>query len=102
QYIQSLFIVLIVYIWGVSTPGAALAGALSLALAPQIAIHLPTRFTAVTYFMTGFGALGLVLRPEGIIASTGERFRETFARLPGFGHSTLPPPEVTHATVADA
>ena len=103
QYIESLFIVLIVYIWGVSTPGAALAGALSLSLAPQIAIHLPTRFTAVTYFMTGFGALGLVLRPEGIIASTGEQFRDALSRLPGFGHSRVPPPaEVTHATVADA
>ena len=104
QYIESLFIVLIVYIWGVSTPGAALAGALSLSLAPQIAIHLPTRFTAVTYFMTGFGALGLVLRPEGIIASTGERFRELLDRLPVFGQSSVQhaPPEVTHATVADA
>lgn len=104
QYIESLFIVLIVYIWGVSTPGAALAGALSLALAPQIAIHLPTRFTAVTYFMTGFGALGLVLRPEGIIASTGERFREIFARFPRSAPSSIPPvpAEVGHATVADA
>ena len=104
QYIQSLFIVLIVYIWGVSTPGAALAGALSLALAPQIAVHLPTRFTAVTYFMTGFGALGLVLRPEGIIASTGERFREMFARFSRAGRTAMQsvPPEVSHATVADA
>ena len=104
QYIESLFIVLIVYIWGVSTPGAALAGALSLALAPQLAIHLPTRFTAVTYFMTGFGALGLVLRPEGIIASTGERLRQVLAQLPRLGHSAVSASahEVSHATVADA
>ena len=114
QYIASLFIVLIVYIWGVSTPGAALAGSLSLALAPQIAVHLPSRYTAVTYFMTGFGALGLVLRPEGIIASTGETLREQLGRLPGLpGRGLRPralgpadigpsPVEVSHATVADA
>jgi branched-chain amino acid transport system permease protein len=114
QYIESLFIVLIVYIWGVSTPGAALAGSLSLALAPQIAIHLPSRFTAVTYFMTGFGALGLVLRPVGFIASTGEQLREALGRIPGLPGRGLPsrppadmspspsPVEVSRATVADA
>ena len=122
QYIESLFIVLIVYIWGVSTPGAALAGSLSLALAPQIAIHLPARFAAVTYFITGFGALGLVLRPEGVIASTGEQLRELLGRIPGLpGRGLRPRPavalemspelrpemsqspvEVSHATAADA
>jgi branched-chain amino acid transport system permease protein len=76
QYVASLFIVLIVYIWGVSTPGAALAGGLSLALAPILALHIPTRFQAVTYFLTGFGALVLVQRPEGLIPSAVEWFRQ--------------------------
>ena len=81
QYVSSLFIVLIVYIWGVSSPGAALAGGLSLALAPNLAIHLPTRFQSVTYFMTGFGALWLVRRPEGLLTYFGARVREAEAVL---------------------
>jgi branched-chain amino acid transport system permease protein len=101
QYIASLFIVLIVYIWGVSTPGAALAGSLSLSIAPLIAIHLPARFSAVTYFLTGFGALGLVLRPEGVIASTGEQIRQKLGQLAGPAHRPSPI-EVRRATVADA
>jgi len=72
QYVASLFILLIVYIWGVSTPGAALAGGLSLSMAPLLAVHLPTRLQALTYFLTGFGALLLVSHPEGLIpAVTG-------------------------------
>jgi branched-chain amino acid transport system permease protein len=81
QYIQSLFIVLIVYIWGVSTPGSALAGALSLAVAPLIAVHLPARWSALTYFMTGFGALGLVLRPNGVIPTLSDQLHGLWARV---------------------
>ena len=81
QYVQSLFIVLIVYIWGVSTPGAALAGALSLAISPLIAVHLPARFSALTYLMTGFGALGLVLRPNGVIPTASDFFHQQWSRL---------------------
>ena len=81
QYIQSLFIVLIVYLWGVSTPGAAFAGALSLAASPLIAVHLPTRFQSLTYLMTGFGALGLVLRPNGVIPTASDFFHRVWVRL---------------------
>ena len=80
QYVASLFIVLIVYIWGVSTPGAALAGGLSLAVAPLLALHLPTRFSALTYFLAGFGALGLVIRPEGVISTFGEQLHRRLNR----------------------
>jgi branched-chain amino acid transport system permease protein len=82
QYISSLFIVLIVYIWGVSAPGAALAGGLSLAIAPLLALHVPPRFAGLTYFLTGFGALGLVLRPDGIIAMIGDQTRQLLHRPP--------------------
>jgi branched-chain amino acid transport system permease protein len=81
QYVSSLFIVLIVYIWGVAVPGAALAGALSLTLAPLVALHLPARFVGLTYFLTGFGALGLVLRPEGVLAALGTVYRDRIAPL---------------------
>lgn len=102
QYVSSLFIVLIVYIWGVSAPGAALAGALSLGIAPLIAVHLPTRYQAITYFLTGFGALGLAMHPEGIIAMTSERIRTQLKLRP----MPVPPPhrllEDTDAVIAGA
>ncbi|HVU71936.1 MAG TPA: ABC transporter permease [Mycobacteriales bacterium] len=81
QYIQSLFIVLIVYLWGVSTPGAALAGALSLAISPLTAVHLSPRFQSLTYLMTGFGALVLVLFPNGIIPTASGFFHRQWARM---------------------
>jgi branched-chain amino acid transport system permease protein len=106
QYIASLFIVLIVYLWGVSTPGAALAGGLSLGIAPLIAVHIPTRFEAVQYFMTGFGALVLVLRPSGVIVSAGDRFRDWKEHVLPFDH-LLPgidarPPVMTRREVTRA
>lgn len=104
QYVSSLFIVLIVYIWGVSTPGAALAGGLSLAVAPILALHVPTRFQSLTYFLTGFGALGLVLHPEGIIVWVSEKMRGQLGSLfPPDRARTLSRPtvEATSATAAD-
>jgi branched-chain amino acid transport system permease protein len=86
QYVSSLFIVLIVYVFGVATPGAALAGGLSLAVAPLIAVHIPVRFQAITYFMTGFGALVLLNRPEGVIPAAS-----------GWVHEKLRPPAVLGA-----
>lgn len=90
EYVSSLFVVLIVYVWGVSTPGAALAGGLSLAVAPLLALHIPTRFEALTYFLTGFGALGLVLRPEGLIPVIGERLRQDFRYVQSMGGRHAP------------
>lgn len=96
NYVYSLFIVLIVYIWGVSTPGAALAGGISLAVAPILALHLPSRLQALQYFLTGFGALWLVLRPEGVIAYSSERLRSLWPT--GLARPTM---EVRGVTAAD-
>ncbi len=75
EYVSSLFIVLIVYVWGISTPGGALAGGMSLALAPLVEVHIPVRFQALTYFMTGLGALTILATPEGIVPLVSERLR---------------------------
>ena len=56
----------------VSTPGAALAGAMSLAIAPLVAVHLPPRYQVLNYLMSGFGVLFLVLRPAGIIPTLAQ------------------------------
>jgi hypothetical protein len=45
-------------------------------VAPILALHVPTRFQGLTYFLTGFGALGLVMWPEGVISYASERFRD--------------------------
>ncbi len=120
QYVASLFIVLIVYVFGVSTPGAALAGGLSLAIAPLIAVHIPVRFQAITYFMTGFGALGLMAHPEGVVPAVSQLLRSKVAALrrarAGTDSGTtrspagsaapavalVPDMEVSHAAAADA
>jgi branched-chain amino acid transport system permease protein len=76
EYVSSLFIVLIVYVWGISTPGGALAGGMSLALAPLIEVHIPVRFQALTYFMTGLGALAILSQPEGLIPVMSGRLHQ--------------------------
>jgi branched-chain amino acid transport system permease protein len=113
QYVSSLFIVLIVYVFGVSTPGAALAGGLSLAVAPLLAVHIPVRFQAVTYFMTGFGAFVLLSRPTGLIPAISDWVHDKLPRrvlrdtggapplvLPR--DATLPTVEVSRAAASDA
>jgi branched-chain amino acid transport system permease protein len=113
QYVSSLFIVLIVYVYGVSTPGAALAGGLSLAMAPLLAVHIPVRFQAVTYFMTGFGAFVLLGRPTGVIPAVSDWVHDKLPRR-ALGDTGGAPPltlsrepsmqklEVSHAAASDA
>jgi len=81
QYVYSLFIVLIVYVWGIATPGAALAGGLSLSLAPLLAVHLPVRLQGLTYFMSGLGALVILARPEGLVPLAGRWTREAASSI---------------------
>jgi branched-chain amino acid transport system permease protein len=102
QYVGSLFILLIVYIWGVATPGAALAGGLSLAMAPLLAVHLPTRLQALTYFLTGFGALLLVSHPEGIIPAVTAWVRGRW-RVPAPARpAASPSPALSRHSTAEA
>ena len=70
-----LFIVLIVYIWGVHSPMAALFGGLSLAIFPVIAPHLPAWASQLTYLAVGFGALGIVINPNGTLDAVSSRVR---------------------------
>jgi branched-chain amino acid transport system permease protein len=101
-YVASLFIVLIVYIWGVATPGAALAGGLSLSMAPLLAVHLPTRLQALTYFLTGFGALLLVSHPEGLIPAATGWVRSQWRTPVPAGTERVAAPAVTARSTAEA
>ena len=68
EYQLGLSIVLIVYIWGISTTTGALLGGVSLSVAfPQLAPHLPARWSQVALVGTGLGAIGLGRNPNGTI-----------------------------------
>ena len=66
-----LFIVLTVYIWGVHSPMGALAGGLSLAIFPVLAPHWPSWISLD--LLVGFGALGMVINPNGSLDAISSR-----------------------------
>jgi branched-chain amino acid transport system permease protein len=68
EYQAGLSLVLIAYIWGVASPAGALLGGLSLSVAfPQIAPHLPDRWSQIGLVLTGFGAVSLGRNPNGVM-----------------------------------
>jgi branched-chain amino acid transport system permease protein len=75
-----LFIVLTVYIWGVHSPMGALAGGLSLAIFPVIAPHLPSWISLD--LLVGFGALGMVINPNGTLDAISSRARAFWETRP--------------------
>ncbi|HEV3264128.1 MAG TPA: ABC transporter permease [Acidimicrobiales bacterium] len=75
-----LFIVLTVYIWGVHSPMGALAGGLSLAIFPVIAPHLPSWISLD--LLVGFGALGMVINPNGTLDAISSRARAFWESRP--------------------
>jgi branched-chain amino acid transport system permease protein len=82
QYIQSLFLLLVVAIWGIRSPTGALLGGISLATITQLVPHLPPRFQILPYLFTGLGAIGLVRYPGGVIsqfAAAKETMQARFA-----------------------
>jgi branched-chain amino acid transport system permease protein len=76
QYIQSLFLLLIVTVWGINTVSGALLGGLALAVFPLIAVHLPTRFTVISYLGTGLGAISLGRNPNGVIGQLSAAWQD--------------------------
>jgi branched-chain amino acid transport system permease protein len=73
QYQFGLSLLLIVYIWGVCSPAGALLGGLSLSLAfPQIAPHLPARWSQLALVATGLGAISLGRNRNGTIGQISQ------------------------------
>jgi branched-chain amino acid transport system permease protein len=82
QYQFGLSLVLIVYIWGVCSPSAALLGGLSLGLAfPQIVPHLPERWSQLALIGTGVGAVSLGRNPNGTIGQVSDIWNEIRPRI---------------------
>jgi branched-chain amino acid transport system permease protein len=83
-YQLGLSLVLIVYIWGIASPSGALLGGLSLSVAfPQIAPHLPDRYSQIGYVLTGFGAISLGRNANGSIGQMSEAWQAVSRRLRG-------------------
>jgi branched-chain amino acid transport system permease protein len=77
EYQLGLSLVLLVYIWGIASPAAALLGGLSYCLVfPQIAGHLPERWASVGLVLTGLGAVALGRNPNGTVGQISDAWQE--------------------------
>ena len=81
QYIYSLLLLLIVYVWGIKSPSGALMGGLALAIFPLIEVHLPERFRVIAYVATGLGAISLGRNPNGIMGQASGAWEQVRAGL---------------------
>jgi branched-chain amino acid transport system permease protein len=86
-YNLSLFLLLIVVVWGIKTPSGAVLGGLAYAVVTVIIEpHLPGPWQqSLPYLMTGFGAVALGRNPNGVIGDLSARMadvRERFERSP--------------------
>ncbi|HET6964356.1 MAG TPA: hypothetical protein VFH58_06250, partial [Acidimicrobiales bacterium] len=83
-YQLGLSLVLIVYIWGISSPTGALLGALSLSVGfPQIQNHLSQQWASVGLILTGFGAISLGRNPNGTIGLFSDTWKQASRVLAG-------------------
>ena len=84
QYQLGLSLVLLVYIWGVASPSGALLGGLSLSVAfPQIAPHLPPRWSQIGYVLTGLGAISLGRNPNGNVGLLSDTWQQIVTAVRG-------------------
>lgn len=82
QYQLGLSVVLLVYIWGIASTSAALLGGLSLSVAfPQIAPHLPPRWSQIGYVLTGLGAISLGRNPNGNIGVLSDTWQQVVGSM---------------------
>jgi branched-chain amino acid transport system permease protein len=86
QLLNSLVLLLILTIGGVSTVTGAFAGALSYALFPVIQAHFPSLGEA-SYLLTGLGAISIGRNPDGIVG----QIAKTWERLGARPSTVLPP-----------
>lgn len=83
EYQLGLSIVLLVYIWGIASPSAALLGGLSYSLAfPQVANVLPVKYASIGLVLTGLGAIALGRNSNGTIGRLSDAWQEVKTRFP--------------------
>ena len=89
QYVQSLVLLLLLYIGGINTIAGAFLGGMFLAFINIVNPHLPHALQQLTFLGTGFGAVGLGRNPNGLasqiadaLASLRDRLSAPQARRP--------------------
>ena len=81
QYVFSLLLLLIVYVWGIKTPSGALLGGLVLAFIPLLEVHLPERFRVVSYLGTGIAIVALSRNPNGVMGQVSAAWDNVRTRV---------------------
>jgi branched-chain amino acid transport system permease protein len=105
QYVFSLLLLLIVYVWGIKTPSGALLGGLVLAFIPLLEVHLPERFRVVSYLGTGIAIVALSRNPNGVmgqVSAAWDKVRTRVAADRGAPAKVASRPREEVATVAAA
>jgi branched-chain amino acid transport system permease protein len=105
QYVFSLLLLLIVYVWGIKTPSGALLGGLVLAFIPLLEVHLPERFRVVSYLGTGIAIVALSRNPNGVmgqVSAAWDNVRTRVAADRGAPAKVASRPREEVATVAAA
>lgn len=83
EYELGLSIVLLVYIWGIASPAAALLGGLSYSLAfPQVADILPVKYDSIGLVLTGLGAIALGRNSNGTMGRLSDAWQDLRTRFP--------------------
>jgi branched-chain amino acid transport system permease protein len=81
EYEAGLSVVLLVYIWGIASPTAALLGGLSYSLLfSQISSHLPLQWSSIGLVATGLGAVALGRNPNGTMGQISDAWQEIESR----------------------
>ena len=95
----SLSLVLLVYIWGISSTTGALFAGLSLSVAfPQLAPHLPGRWSQIGLILTGLGAMSLARFPNGTVGRVVESWEQVRYRF-GERRGRAPHPDLVWAGI---
>jgi branched-chain amino acid transport system permease protein len=82
-YLQSLFLLLVVYLWGVNSPSGALLGGLSYTIVNVVIVpHLSTRLGgSLRYLLVGIGIISLSRYPSGVIGQLSSAWEGLRTRL---------------------
>jgi len=80
QMLQSLPLLLLAVLYGISTTSGAFIGGLSLGVIYVIEAHVPS-LSSLQYIATGFAGITLGVYPEGIVPGVAERLRSWWASL---------------------
>jgi branched-chain amino acid transport system permease protein len=80
QMFQSLPILLLAVLGGITTASGALIGGLAFSFLQVLSAHFPS-IAGLAYLLTGFGAISIGRNPNGLSFEISQRLRRLFPRL---------------------